>query len=65
MITTMKLIDGFRNPQQFGLNLKTYAGFPLEFFQKVTVELKDRLRWYKSTVEVRGSARFAQETVRT
>ncbi|KAI0342664.1 hypothetical protein BDW22DRAFT_1484251 [Trametopsis cervina] len=50
-IITTRIIDGFRNPQQNGQYLKTYASFPLEFFERVTEDMRSRLRWYKSTIE--------------
>ena len=30
-IATTRIIDGFRNPQQNGQHLKTYAEFPLQY----------------------------------
>ncbi|KAI0359738.1 hypothetical protein OH77DRAFT_1419043 [Trametes cingulata] len=50
-IVATRIIEGFRNPQQNGQYLKTYANFPLEFFNRVTEEMKERLRWYKTTIE--------------
>ncbi|KAI0696902.1 hypothetical protein BC835DRAFT_1340107 [Cytidiella melzeri] len=50
-IVATRIIDGFRNPQQSGQYLKTYASFPLEFFERVTEEMRTRLRWYKLTIE--------------
>ena len=52
-IATTRIIDGFRNPQQNGQYLKTHANFPLEFFNRVTEQMRERLRWYKTTIEVR------------
>ncbi|CDO68467.1 hypothetical protein BN946_scf184754.g1 [Trametes cinnabarina] len=53
-IVATRIVEGFRNPQQHGQYLKTYANFPLEFFHRVTEEMKERLRWYKTTIEVRA-----------
>ncbi|OSC96884.1 hypothetical protein PYCCODRAFT_1472268 [Trametes coccinea BRFM310] len=50
-IVATRIVEGFRNPQQHGQYLKTYANFPLEFFNRVTEEMKERLRWYKTTIE--------------
>ncbi|KAI0091102.1 hypothetical protein BDY19DRAFT_991682 [Irpex rosettiformis] len=50
-VAATRIIDGFRNPQQNGQHLKTYASFPLEFFERVSEEMRSRLRWYKSTIE--------------
>ena len=52
-IVATRIIEGFRNPQQHGQYLKTYANFPLEFFNRVTEQMRERLRWYKTTIEVR------------
>lgn len=51
MIITTRILEGFRNPQQHGAYLRDHAGFPLEFFQRITEQMKDRLQWYKSTIE--------------
>ncbi|KAI0648995.1 hypothetical protein C8Q79DRAFT_1007575 [Trametes meyenii] len=50
-IIATRIVEGFRNPQQNGQYLKTYANFPLEFFNRVTEQMKERLRWYKATIE--------------
>ncbi|OCH88580.1 hypothetical protein OBBRIDRAFT_836504 [Obba rivulosa] len=50
-IIATRIVDGFRNPQQFGAHLKNHANFPLEFFTRVTEEMRERLRWYKATIE--------------
>ncbi|TBU33404.1 hypothetical protein BD311DRAFT_712460 [Dichomitus squalens] len=50
-IVATRIIEGFRNPQQHGQYLKTYANFPLEFFTRVTEQMRERLRWYKATIE--------------
>ncbi|KAI9000453.1 hypothetical protein BD414DRAFT_471617 [Trametes punicea] len=50
-IVATRIVEGFRNPQQHGQYLKTYSNFPLEFFNRVTEQMKDRLRWYKTTIE--------------
>ncbi|PIL35471.1 transporter [Ganoderma sinense ZZ0214-1] len=51
-IVATRIIEGFRNPQQHGQYLKTHANFPLEFFTRVTEQIRERLRWYKATIEV-------------
>ena len=56
-IVATRIIEGFRNPQQHGQYLKTYANFPLEFFNRVTEQMRERLRWYKTTIEVRYAHR--------
>ncbi|PCH42082.1 hypothetical protein WOLCODRAFT_137683 [Wolfiporia cocos MD-104 SS10] len=50
-IVATRIVDGFRNPQQNGVYLKNHANFPLEFFTRVTQQLHERLRWYKTTIE--------------
>ncbi|KAK7682632.1 hypothetical protein QCA50_014432 [Cerrena zonata] len=50
-IISTRIVDGFRNPQQYGMHLKNHADFPLEFFNRVTEEMKERLRWCKLTIE--------------
>ncbi|KAL1949609.1 hypothetical protein VTO73DRAFT_8490 [Trametes versicolor] len=50
-IVATRIVEGFRNPQQHGQYLKTYANFPLEFFNRVTEQMRERLRWYKATIE--------------
>lgn len=54
-IVTTRIVDGFKNPQSAGGSgggyLKDHAGFPLEFFSRVTEQMKERLAWYKSTIE--------------
>ena len=52
-IVATRIVEGFRNPQQNGQYLKTHANFPLEFFNRVTEQMRERLRWYKTTIEVR------------
>ncbi|TFK49933.1 hypothetical protein OE88DRAFT_1661350 [Heliocybe sulcata] len=51
MIVTTRILEGFRNPQQYGAYLRDHAGFPLEFFQRITQEMRDRLQWYRATIE--------------
>ena len=51
-IVATRIIEGFRNPQQHGQYLKTHANFPLEFFTRVAEQIRERLRWYKATIEV-------------
>ena len=53
-IVPKRIIEGFRKPQQHGQYLKTYTNFPLEFFTHVTEQMRERLRWYKATIEVRA-----------
>ncbi|KAI1796923.1 hypothetical protein LXA43DRAFT_494216 [Ganoderma leucocontextum] len=50
-IVATRIIEGFRNPQQHGQYLKTHANFPLEFFTRVTEQIRERLRWYKATIQ--------------
>ncbi|KAJ7261728.1 nucleoporin FG repeat region-domain-containing protein [Mycena haematopus] len=50
-IVATRLVDGFRNPHANAAHLKDHAGFPLEFFTRVTVQMRARLAWYKSTIE--------------
>ncbi|KAI0707238.1 hypothetical protein C8Q76DRAFT_800580 [Earliella scabrosa] len=50
-IVATRIVEGFRNPQQNGQYLKTHANFPLEFFNRVTEQMRERLRWYKTTIE--------------
>ncbi|KAF9453500.1 hypothetical protein P691DRAFT_800758 [Macrolepiota fuliginosa MF-IS2] len=50
-IVATRIIDAFRNPQSGTTYLKDHAGFPLEFFQRVTQQMAERLAWYKSTIE--------------
>ncbi|KAF8905080.1 hypothetical protein CPB84DRAFT_1894928 [Gymnopilus junonius] len=50
-IVATRIIDGFRNPQSGNTYLKDHATFPLEYFTRVTDQMKERLAWYKSTIE--------------
>jgi len=50
-IVATRIIDGFRNPQSGNTYLKDHATFPLEYFTRVTDQMKERLTWYKSTIE--------------
>ncbi|KAF8896083.1 hypothetical protein BD779DRAFT_560798 [Infundibulicybe gibba] len=50
-IVATRLVDGFKNPQGGAGYLKDHAGFPLEYFTRVAEQMKDRLAWYKSTIE--------------
>lgn len=50
-IVGTRIIDGFRNTQANGAYLKDHASFPLEFFTRITRQTKERLAWYKSTIE--------------
>ncbi|KAJ7126756.1 hypothetical protein C8R44DRAFT_667476 [Mycena epipterygia] len=50
-IVATRIVDGFRNPHANAAYLKDHAGFPLEFFTRVTAQMRERLAWYKSTIE--------------
>ncbi|KZP31766.1 hypothetical protein FIBSPDRAFT_724031, partial [Athelia psychrophila] len=50
-IVATRIVDGFRNPQQHGAYLKNHATFPLEFFNRITEQMRERLHWYKNTIE--------------
>ncbi|KAK7032327.1 Nucleoporin nup49/NSP49 (Nuclear pore protein nup49/NSP49) [Paramarasmius palmivorus] len=50
-IIATRIIDGFKNPQLNGGYLKDHATFPLEFFARITRQTKERLAWYKATIE--------------
>ncbi|OBZ62665.1 Nucleoporin nup45 [Grifola frondosa] len=50
-IVATRIVEGFKNPQQHGAYLKNHAEFPLEFFNRVTEQMAQRLRWYKATIE--------------
>ncbi|KAJ7455218.1 hypothetical protein B0H11DRAFT_2067128 [Mycena galericulata] len=50
-IVATRIVDGFRNPHANAAYLKDHAGFPLEFFTRVVVQMRERLAWYKSTIE--------------
>ncbi|KAA1477190.1 hypothetical protein DENSPDRAFT_844376 [Dentipellis sp. KUC8613] len=50
-IVATHVIDGFRNSQQHGAYLKHHANFPLEFFARITDQIRRRLQWYKETIE--------------
>ena len=50
-IVAIRILDGHRNTQN-GAYLKNHATFPLEFFDRVTVQMRERLHWYKTTIEV-------------
>lgn len=70
VITATRIVDEFKAPQQNAAHGKDYASFPLEyvrlnhvvfyllnlrrFFTRVTEQMKEKLQWYKTTVEVRG-----------
>ncbi|EIN10028.1 hypothetical protein PUNSTDRAFT_120246 [Punctularia strigosozonata HHB-11173 SS5] len=52
-IVATHIVDAFRSvsqPQSAGY-LKVHAGFPLELFTRVTEQMRERLRWYKATIE--------------
>jgi len=50
MIVVIRIFDGHRNVQN-GAYLKNHATFPLEFFDRIIVQMRERLHWYKSTIE--------------
>ncbi|KAL5526473.1 NUP49 [Sanghuangporus sanghuang] len=57
-IAATRIIDAFKASQsgqsaqsQQTVWLKNYAGFPLEFFSRVTEQLKERLQWFNNTLE--------------
>ncbi|KAI0303669.1 hypothetical protein B0F90DRAFT_1707951 [Multifurca ochricompacta] len=50
-IVAVHTIDGFRNPQQHGTHLRNHANFPLEFFTRITDQMRKRLQSYKETIE--------------
>ncbi|KAH7930165.1 hypothetical protein BV22DRAFT_1079449 [Leucogyrophana mollusca] len=50
-IVATHIVDGFKNPQQSGAYLKNHADFPLEFFSRVTEQMRERMQWYKNTIE--------------
>ncbi|KAL5525678.1 hypothetical protein ACEPAG_7014 [Sanghuangporus baumii] len=57
-IAATRIIDAFKASQsgqsaqsQQTVWLKNYAGFPLEFFARVTEQLKERLQWFNNTLE--------------
>jgi hypothetical protein len=53
-IVAIRILDGHRNAQN-GAYLKNHATFPLEFFDRITVQMRERMHWYKATIEVRDS----------
>ncbi|KAK0204823.1 hypothetical protein DFS33DRAFT_1323058 [Desarmillaria ectypa] len=50
-IISMRIIDGFRNPQANGAYLKDHASFPFEFFNRLSKQMCERLAWCKNTIE--------------
>jgi len=50
-IVATRIVDGSRNPQASGAYLKDHAGFPLEYYSRITEQMRSRLAWYKSTIE--------------
>ncbi|KAG9314825.1 hypothetical protein JVU11DRAFT_3918 [Chiua virens] len=50
-IIATRIVDGVKNPQQYGVYLKNHATFPLEFFTRVTKQMQQRLQWYKNTID--------------
>ncbi|KAF5372788.1 hypothetical protein D9615_010118 [Tricholomella constricta] len=51
-IVATRIVDAFKAPQGSGSGyLKDHPGFPLEFFTRATENMKQRLAWYKSTIE--------------
>ncbi|KAF9000657.1 hypothetical protein BDQ17DRAFT_1359293 [Cyathus striatus] len=51
-IVATRIVDEFRNPPSGTAYRKDHAAFPLEFFARVTNQMKERLAWYKATIEV-------------
>ncbi|THU95461.1 hypothetical protein K435DRAFT_859526 [Dendrothele bispora CBS 962.96] len=49
-IIATRIVDGFRNSQNSAY-LKDHASFPLEFFTRVTTQIRERLVWYKQTID--------------
>ncbi|KAF9514918.1 hypothetical protein BS47DRAFT_1361340 [Hydnum rufescens UP504] len=58
-VTAIQIIDGLRDPNK-SVNLQAHAGFPLEYYTKLTHRLIERLQTYKNTVDVcdRAETRF-------
>ncbi|KAG6857379.1 hypothetical protein H0H87_004741 [Tephrocybe sp. NHM501043] len=51
-IVAIRLVDAFKAPQGSGTSyLNSHANFPLEYFTRVTENMRNRLVWYKSTIE--------------
>ncbi|KAF7316628.1 hypothetical protein HMN09_00395400 [Mycena chlorophos] len=50
-IVATRIMDGHKHPHVSMAYLKDHAGFPLEFFARVTEQMRERLAWYKSTIE--------------
>ncbi|KAG7451265.1 uncharacterized protein BT62DRAFT_926923 [Guyanagaster necrorhizus] len=50
-IVSMRIIDGFGNPQANGAYLKDHASFPFEFFNRLSKQMCERLAWCKNTIE--------------
>lgn len=50
-VAAIRIIDGFKSPQQHTVYLKNYASFPLEFFTRMSKEMQERLQWCKNTIE--------------
>ncbi|KAK0223252.1 hypothetical protein IW262DRAFT_1365551 [Armillaria fumosa] len=50
-IISMRIIDGFRNPQANGAYLKDHASFPFEFFNRLSTQMSERFAWCKNTIE--------------
>ncbi|KAJ3778075.1 hypothetical protein FB446DRAFT_679900 [Lentinula raphanica] len=49
-IISTRIVDGFKNSQNNSY-LKDHASFPLEFFTRVTNQIRERLVWYRATIE--------------
>ncbi|KAG5635437.1 hypothetical protein H0H81_011257 [Sphagnurus paluster] len=59
-IVATRIVDAFKAPQGSGAGyLKDHAEFPLEFFTRVTETMKQRLAWYKSTIEAQHATFIA------
>ncbi|KAG6865796.1 hypothetical protein C0991_011788 [Blastosporella zonata] len=51
-VVAIRLVDAFKAPQGSGTSyLNSHANFPLEFFTRVTENMRSRLLWYKTTIE--------------
>ncbi|KAG6821315.1 hypothetical protein H0H93_000176 [Arthromyces matolae] len=51
-IVAIKLVESFKSPQGSGTSyLNSHSTFPLEFFTRATENMRERLLWYKSTIE--------------
>lgn len=52
IIIGIGIVDSFKNPNQAnGQYLKSHVSFPLEFFMKKMEDMKERLGWYKNSID--------------